>query len=248
MTYGIPALDAVRKFSNEAWLFLAKLLDFLHICMGEDIHKINTNLILLTGPVIFMDLYLSANVSFPRRCLKCGIDHSCKQYIGKFTEHSQTELIFFLEYFFEFNLNLWIIIPNDWNIVKFLIEHYLVSQTFIFFVNFVMENLMLVLPFQSNFVWNIHKKHPRYIFTRASKMRNFGLGHPFYTCIFTIIKNYLRTNKLLTNVAGTQKTITNTSANAKLAMKKFVTVNILGILNTWKVEIIVSKLYLSIFS
>jgi hypothetical protein len=79
-------------------------------------------------------------------------------------------------------------------------------------------------------------------------MRNFGLGHPFYTCIFTIIKNYLRTNKLLTNVAGTQKTITNTSANAKLAMKKFVTVNILGILNTWKVEIIVSKLYLSIFS
>ncbi len=51
MTYGILALDAVRKFSNEAWLFLAKLLDFLHLCMGEDIHKINTNLILLTGPV-----------------------------------------------------------------------------------------------------------------------------------------------------------------------------------------------------
>jgi hypothetical protein len=50
MTYGIPALDAVRKFSNEARLFLAKLLDFLHLCMGEDIHKINTNLILLTGP------------------------------------------------------------------------------------------------------------------------------------------------------------------------------------------------------
>jgi hypothetical protein len=51
MTYGIPALDAVRKFSNEAWLFLAKPVDFLHLCMGEDIHKINTNLILLTGPV-----------------------------------------------------------------------------------------------------------------------------------------------------------------------------------------------------
>jgi hypothetical protein len=50
MTYGIPALDAVRKFSNEAWLFLAKPLDFLHLCIGEDIHKINTNLILLTGP------------------------------------------------------------------------------------------------------------------------------------------------------------------------------------------------------
>jgi hypothetical protein len=40
MTYGIPALDAVRKFSNEAWLFLAKSLDFLHLCMGEDSHKI----------------------------------------------------------------------------------------------------------------------------------------------------------------------------------------------------------------
>jgi hypothetical protein len=50
MTYGIPALDAVRKFSNGAWLFLAKPLDFLHLCMGGDIHKINTNLILLTGP------------------------------------------------------------------------------------------------------------------------------------------------------------------------------------------------------
>ncbi len=50
MKYGIPALDAVRKFSNEAWLFLAKPLDFLHLCMGGDIHKINTNLILLTGP------------------------------------------------------------------------------------------------------------------------------------------------------------------------------------------------------
>jgi hypothetical protein len=36
MTYGIPALDAVRKFSNEAWLFLAKPLDFLHLCIGED--------------------------------------------------------------------------------------------------------------------------------------------------------------------------------------------------------------------
>ncbi len=48
--YGIPALDAVRKFSNEAWLFLAKPLDFLHLCMGGDIRKINTNLILLTGP------------------------------------------------------------------------------------------------------------------------------------------------------------------------------------------------------
>jgi hypothetical protein len=32
--------------------FLAKPLDFLHLCMGEDIHKINTNLILLTGPGI----------------------------------------------------------------------------------------------------------------------------------------------------------------------------------------------------
>jgi hypothetical protein len=42
--------SCVRKFSNEAWLFLAKPLDFLHLCMGEDIHKINTNLILLTGP------------------------------------------------------------------------------------------------------------------------------------------------------------------------------------------------------
>jgi hypothetical protein len=51
MKYGIPALDAVRKFSNEPWLFLAKPLDFLHLCMGGDIHKINTNLILLTGPV-----------------------------------------------------------------------------------------------------------------------------------------------------------------------------------------------------
>jgi hypothetical protein len=50
MTYGIPALEAVRKFSNEAWLFLAKPLEFLHLCMGENIHKINTNLILLTGP------------------------------------------------------------------------------------------------------------------------------------------------------------------------------------------------------
>jgi hypothetical protein len=50
MTYSIPALDAVRKFSYGAWLFLAKPLDFLHLCMGEDIHKINTNLILLTGP------------------------------------------------------------------------------------------------------------------------------------------------------------------------------------------------------
>ncbi len=50
MKYGIPALDAVRKFSNEAWLILAKPLDFLHLCMGGDIHKINTNLILLTGP------------------------------------------------------------------------------------------------------------------------------------------------------------------------------------------------------
>jgi hypothetical protein len=30
--------------------FLAKPLDFLHLCMGGDIHKINTNLILLTGP------------------------------------------------------------------------------------------------------------------------------------------------------------------------------------------------------
>jgi hypothetical protein len=47
MTYGIPALDAVRKISNEAWLFLAKPLDFLHLCMGGDIHKINKNLILL---------------------------------------------------------------------------------------------------------------------------------------------------------------------------------------------------------
>jgi hypothetical protein len=28
----------------------AKPLDFLHLCMGGDIHKINTNLILLTGP------------------------------------------------------------------------------------------------------------------------------------------------------------------------------------------------------
>jgi hypothetical protein len=28
--------------------FLAKPLDFLHLCMGEDIHKININLILLT--------------------------------------------------------------------------------------------------------------------------------------------------------------------------------------------------------
>jgi hypothetical protein len=43
-------LAAVRKFSNEAWLFLAKPLDFLHLCMGGDIHKINKNLILLTGP------------------------------------------------------------------------------------------------------------------------------------------------------------------------------------------------------
>ncbi len=51
MKDGIPALDAVRKFSNEAWLFLAKPLDFLHLCMGGDIHKINTNIILLTGPV-----------------------------------------------------------------------------------------------------------------------------------------------------------------------------------------------------
>jgi hypothetical protein len=51
MKYGIPALGAVRKFSNETWLFLAKPLDFLHLCMGGDIHKINTNLILLTGPV-----------------------------------------------------------------------------------------------------------------------------------------------------------------------------------------------------
>jgi hypothetical protein len=54
MKYGIPALDAVRKFSNEAWLFLAKPLDFLHLCMGGDFHKINTNLILLTGPGKFM--------------------------------------------------------------------------------------------------------------------------------------------------------------------------------------------------
>jgi hypothetical protein len=38
MTYGIPALDAVRKFSYEAWLLLAKPLDFLHLCMGEDIY------------------------------------------------------------------------------------------------------------------------------------------------------------------------------------------------------------------
>jgi hypothetical protein len=50
MKYGIPALDAVRKFSKLAWLFLAKPLDFLHLCMGGYIHKINTNLILLTGP------------------------------------------------------------------------------------------------------------------------------------------------------------------------------------------------------
>jgi hypothetical protein len=54
MKYGIPALDAVRKFSNEGWLFLAKPLDFLHLCMGGDFHKINTNLILLTGPGKFM--------------------------------------------------------------------------------------------------------------------------------------------------------------------------------------------------
>jgi hypothetical protein len=51
MTYGIPALDAVRKFSYEAWLFLAKPLNILHLCMGEDIHNFNTNWILLTGPV-----------------------------------------------------------------------------------------------------------------------------------------------------------------------------------------------------
>lgn len=39
---------------------------------------------------------------------------------------------------------------------------------------------------------------------------------------------YLRTNKLLINVAGTQNIITSTSANAKLAMNKFVTVLIRG--------------------
>jgi hypothetical protein len=49
MTYGKHELDAVRKFSYEAWLFLAKPLNILHLCMGEDIHKINTNWILLTG-------------------------------------------------------------------------------------------------------------------------------------------------------------------------------------------------------
>jgi hypothetical protein len=37
--------------------FLAKPLDFLNLCMGEDIHKINTNLILLTGPVNFLLIF-----------------------------------------------------------------------------------------------------------------------------------------------------------------------------------------------
>jgi hypothetical protein len=48
--YGKHELDAVRKFSYETWLFLAKPLNILHLCMGGDIHKINTNWILLTGP------------------------------------------------------------------------------------------------------------------------------------------------------------------------------------------------------
>jgi hypothetical protein len=63
MKYGIPALDAVRKFSNEAWLFLAKPLDFLHLCMGGDIHKINTNLILLTSPGNYLDFFLELQIN-----------------------------------------------------------------------------------------------------------------------------------------------------------------------------------------
>ncbi len=52
MKYGKHKLDAVRKFSYEAWLILANPLNILHLCMGEDIHEVNTNLILLTGPVL----------------------------------------------------------------------------------------------------------------------------------------------------------------------------------------------------
>ncbi len=48
MTYGKHELDAVRKFFYGAWLLLAKPLNILHLCMGGDIHKINTNWILLT--------------------------------------------------------------------------------------------------------------------------------------------------------------------------------------------------------
>ncbi len=53
MTYGKHELDAVRKFSYEAWLLLAKLLNILHLCMGNR-KKINTNWILLTGPDFFI--------------------------------------------------------------------------------------------------------------------------------------------------------------------------------------------------
>jgi hypothetical protein len=35
MTYGNHELDAVRKFSYVAWLFLAKPLNILHLCMGR---------------------------------------------------------------------------------------------------------------------------------------------------------------------------------------------------------------------
>jgi hypothetical protein len=35
MTYGKHELDAVRKFSYEAWLLLAKPLNILHLCMGR---------------------------------------------------------------------------------------------------------------------------------------------------------------------------------------------------------------------
>lgn len=43
---------------------------------------------------------------------------------------------------------------------------------------------------------------------------------------------YLRTKMLLISVAGRQKTMTSMSASARLTIKKFVTVLILGALNT----------------
>jgi hypothetical protein len=46
---------------------------------------------------------------------------------------------------------------------------------------------------------------------------------------------YLRTNKLLISVAGTQKITTSTSANAKFAINRLVTVRILGTRKTTEI-------------
>ncbi len=70
MTYGKTALDVVRKFSYEAWLILSQTARFLHLCMGEDIHKLKTNLILLTGPGFFVNFDWAATDGTGRELLQ----------------------------------------------------------------------------------------------------------------------------------------------------------------------------------